>query len=807
MPTPMPTQGPTPNRARGPAAVRWCRDLAMGARFAVTGGRKGFLRTALTALGVGLGVAVLLLAAAIPDAMNAALARDWARSVVPAAEGSGPTDRTLLISGMNSAYRDAPVHGMAVRAEGPHAPVPPGLSRIPGPGEMAVSPALADLLASPDGALLKERFPHLRITDRIADAGLTHPGELLFYEGSDALRGPGQDTDRITGFGQRGGAFRASPLVVLAIVVGCVALLAPVAVFIATAVRFGGERRDRRLAALRLVGADRATTRRIAAGEALAGALLGLLTGAVFFLAARHPLSALTLSGRGVFPSDVTPDAALTAFIALAVPACAVGVTLFTMRRVTVEPLGVTRTAPPLRRRLWWRPLLPAAGVALLLPQAIGGLSSGDAATIQTILGTSLLLLGVAALLPWLLDAAVARLGRSGRGSQSWHLAVRRLELTGTTAARSVSGITVAVAGALAVQLLLNGVGIQDPAQLVHTRWTVAAAGDGAVPADRAPRMYARLSAADGVRTTHGLITSYAGPAEPVRDDPHGPAAQDPDPEPYPLTVADCATLRELARIASCSDGDAFLVEDENRLVPRPGQRLLLDPVGSRTEHRRPAAWTVPATARHVAARHSAPPWFTEAGLFATPGALDATLLRRPTVSALLFLDPARPDALDHVRNAAARIDPRIGVLPADYDDAGDAGDDILGLTGRGLTAGAVAVLLLIGCGLLLTTLEQLHDRARLLSHLDALGTPRAVLGRSVLWGTALPVVLGLALALTCGLSLGALLLHMAGRPLQPDWLAVLTLTGTAATVILGVTALSLPLLWRLMRPEGLRTE
>lgn len=55
-----------------------------------------------------------------------------------------------------------------------------------------------------------------------------------------------------------------------------VVLLTPVAVFIAAAVRFGGERRDRRLAALRLVGSDRSMTRRIAAGEALAGALLGL---------------------------------------------------------------------------------------------------------------------------------------------------------------------------------------------------------------------------------------------------------------------------------------------------------------------------------------------------------------------------------------------------------------------------------------------------------------------------------------------------------------------------------------------------
>lgn len=54
------------------------------------------------------------------------------------------------------------------------------------------------------------------------------------------------------------------PVIMLLVLVVFVVLLTPVAVFIATAVRFGGERRDRRLAALRLVGSDAAATRRIA---------------------------------------------------------------------------------------------------------------------------------------------------------------------------------------------------------------------------------------------------------------------------------------------------------------------------------------------------------------------------------------------------------------------------------------------------------------------------------------------------------------------------------------------------------------
>src|SRR5438093_12575143 len=69
--------------------------------------------------------------------------------------------------------------------------------------------------------------------------------------------------------------------------------------------------------------------------------------------------------------------------------------------------------------------------------------------------GTVLLLVGVTALLPWAVEAAVNRLDA---GSVSWQLAVRRLQLSSGSAARMVNGIAVAVAGAIALQMLFAGV-------------------------------------------------------------------------------------------------------------------------------------------------------------------------------------------------------------------------------------------------------------------------------------------------------------------------------------------------------------
>lgn len=158
---------------------------------------------------------------------------------------------------------------------------------------------------------------------------------------------------------------------------------------------------------------------------------------------------------------------------------------------------------------------------------------------------------------------------------------------------------------------------------------------------------------------------------------------------------------------------------------------------------------------------------------------------------------------MEHIRNTAAHIDPTMNEFSA-VDNPHDAQYSSVR---NGLFAGAVITLLLIGSGLIISTVEQLHERRRLLSTLDAYGTRRSTLGWSVLWQTALPVALGLGLALGCGLALGTLLLTMLDSAVTVDLPVVAGMTGIGGGVILFVTALSLPPLWRMMRPDGLRTE
>lgn len=776
-------------------ARQWSRDLAMGLRFAFGGGREGWTRALLTAVGVGLGVALLLLTTAIPNALSERNQRSSSRDdFTYSAEKLPKAADTLVIADTDTTFRDKDVRGRLLEPEGARAPLPPGVGKFPAKGEMVVSPALKELLASDSGKLLRERIPY-RVTGTIAKTGLIGPAELAYYAGGQGLadRLSGGTIERIDYFGPSKWKQpdTLDPILLLLILIVFVVLLLPVAVFIAAAVRFGGERRDRRLAALRLVGADGRMARRIAGGEALAGSLLGLVLGTGFFIVGRQLAALMEVRDISVFPNDLNPNPALVVLVAVAVPAAAVLVTLFALRSVVIEPLGVVRTAKPPRRRLWWRLLLPVGGLALLYPMVGQGNTNGDFNQWLVIGGTVLLLVGVTALLPWIVEAVVARLNS---GSVSWQLAVRRLQLSSGTAARMVNGIAVAVAGAIALQMLFAGV------EGDYTKRTGndlnRAQMEVSVPAGTSVTEAGRqLARTKGVRSASAVSMTTVGDR-----------AKEPQNE-LEVAVGTCAELREVARLTSCREGDIFRIGDgemasETKKLAAAGTTVYFDPEyeGDTTD---PVAWQVPAGIK-TAGQRADPTGYERSGLLITSGALPEGAAAGLVQRVFVTVDPSMPDARDYVRNTAARLG---GPLAEVFTLTSTEQSQQFRSIRTGLFVGATCVLMLIGASLLVSQLEQLRERKKLLSALVAFGTRRRTLSLSVLWQTAIPIALGLLLASVVGLTLGTVLLRMTNTAVTVDWTSVLTMTGVGAAVVLVVTLLSLPPLLRLMRPDGLRTE
>lgn len=753
------------------------RDLALGARLAVAGGRAGWARLALVGAGVGLGVALLLLATAIPSVLDAradrVAAREVPRTLADGSDGVAPDETTVLTYPVRSHVQGAPAEGLLLQAEGDDPVLPPGVAVMPAPGELVVSPALERLLASDEGEAVRGRWGD-RVVGEIGPAGLAGPGELRVYAGTDALTP--ETGVRTASFGTAVPDADAGPLLLLLGIVALVVLLLPVAIFVTTAVRFGGESRDRRLAALRLVGADVATTRRIAAGETLVGATLGLAVGALLAVVVGASMDAWVPAELGFYPGDVRPVPLLAALVVVLVPVASVVVTISAMRRVVAEPLGVVRRARGVRRRLWWRLVLPVGGGLLLLPLRDGA-DAVSSSPWTLMLGLVLLLVGVALLLPWLVDAVVRRLSPGG---VAWQLAVRRLQLDSGTSVRAVSGIAVSVAGLVAMHGLVGAVE------------TAYESGGGDAPG-RVVEVY-------GQRTDDAWRTAVA--AAPGVVDVHVLAdvrlvADDGSDVELLAQVGDCAALALEADIDDCAAGDAFVAAAPDVTAPWAGMTFRVS-----TEDGPGPQWTVPADARTVPADARYAGSGVASWLLLTPQAADGLVLADAGEEVRVVVDPAVPDAMDHLRTAVLRVDPTAYVTPGAERVA-----TTMDTVRAALLVGTIGLLVVVGASLLVDVLEQLRERRRLLAVLLAFGTRRRTLGVSVLYQVAVPVALGLALAVATGAGLAAVLQRAAGAGVRLDWFGIGTTSGTAAAVVLLTTAATLPLLWRLTRPGALRSE
>ncbi|MEV6240144.1 FtsX-like permease family protein [Lentzea sp. NPDC051838] len=743
---------------------RTISDLALGVRLAVGGSRKSWVRLLLQGVGIGMCVALLLLAASIPTAFGNRDQRADGRDVVTKGAGTAP----LLLETSSVAFRSEYVSGSYVRVLAPNAPVPPGVERLPADGEVVVSPKLAALLASPEGELLRPRFPQ-KIIGTFGQEGLTGPADLRFLAG-DAKIEPNKG-NQVYAFGSaRAGGGLPTILLMLSIV-GAVVLLFPVLVFVGVATRLAAAQRDRRLAALRLVGAGATRVRLIASGEALAGALVGLVIGFGLLFALRPLADDIPIAELAVFPSDLTPTLPLTLVVVVSVPVLAVLTSVFAMRRTIIEPLGVVREQKPVKRRLWWRVVPAVAGVGLLASQ-FGRLDeTSKPAQWPVVGGVVLLMFAIPVLLPWLVERVVYRMQGATPALQ---LAVRRLQLDAGTAARVVGGVAVVVAGVVTLQVILAGVENEVTAEErreVNYNYLSITVGEPGI----LPDLQGALSGAKGVIGVNELKRTFG---------------MLPSNEYLDIGIGPCAVLQSMARITNCADGKAYVVrEASGRGTPAAGDSIKVGE--GRT------AWTVPAVEQATGARP---------GLYLTPAAATGFTVPQGSGELQAQLDPAVPDVAEHVRNVLAPYSWRLFTYYVGQDDT-DEIEQIFFAVRRALYAAALITLLLAGASLLVVALEQVRERRRPLAVMAASGVPRGTLARSLLWQNAIPLVISTIVSVGTGILLGVLVTRVFGSEVAYDWAGIGIVTGISVGLVVLVTALTLPSLRRATGALGLRTE
>jgi hypothetical protein len=422
-------------------------SLPLGIRIALAGGRESAARMALLAVGVAVGVGLLLFTLTAMPVLQRHIDRlAWHRTT----EASPPTapDPALWLA-VTDRYAGRDVIRVHVAALGPRPPVPPGVDRLPGPGEVVVSPALGELMRTVPDDQLRNRFPG-QVIGTIGPDGLIAPAELVGIVG----RTPGElratpGALEIRGIEQPGKRISLAGLYQILISLVAVLIVGPVVVLVAMVTRVGAARREQRFIAIRLAGATRLQTAALAATETAAAAIAGTLLGWLGFLAARPVVASQVTLGHGIpiFVDDVTAPIWEMLLVLAAVPVLAVATTLVALHRVQLSPLGA-RVRARRRRPRNWRLVPLAAGIAGTWYAAK---LSSDPAYVESTLLRWLSLLSPLSILVGLVVAGPLVCFWISRGLARWSgsattlIAARRIAADPYTTSHAVSGVALAM--------------------------------------------------------------------------------------------------------------------------------------------------------------------------------------------------------------------------------------------------------------------------------------------------------------------------------------------------------------------------
>ena len=337
--------------------------------------------------------------------------------------------------------------------------------KTPRPGEYYLSKALADAVAEyPEDNILARFGKNTKYLGVIPSDYVASPDALMIVRGASAeevaesdafTKSQGQpsyfaDVYRTDANGLKSDA-KIDPVAVIVFGVGGTILLFPIVIFVSVATQLGAAQREKRYAALRLIGATKRQVGRVLMLESLLASVVGVIIGLGAFWLLQAPLQDFKMDGMRFNPSDL----ALTGTQYALIIGLTLGLTMFVnwrrMRRAQISPLGVSRSVEKVKKLRAWRALVPALGIAFFawLSSKPGRdwLDANKESAIPMLLLTTALLLVMFGLIlagGWLtnkLSLLAARWANNG----SMLIAGKRTAVHSRTVFRSVSGVVLAL--------------------------------------------------------------------------------------------------------------------------------------------------------------------------------------------------------------------------------------------------------------------------------------------------------------------------------------------------------------------------
>lgn len=705
--------------------------------------RRARTSAVLTGVGVAVATALVVLLTSLPSATQSRAERaQWQQ---PAGTGdTGP----LSLSVTEDFAADQEITRLDVATADPSTvDLPPGVPALPGPGELLLSPALAERLAEQPAEQLGNRYQGTRI-GTIGQDALAYPGQLVAVLGHSTANMPVDAVD-VAGFAS--GPAEADPQLALLAGVGVVVLLVPSLVLVASAARLTAARRERRLAALRLAGA---TPRQVVSGvaaetaiAAVGGTLLGLAAGP----GARALAVLVPWDGGTWLATDFDPPTGLFVLTVVGIPVLVVLAAVLGLRRVVYTPLGAsTRRAPkPLH---WWRLLSVPVAIAAFLVAVAG--ASGAGGSLVVLAGIGAMLASAALVGPWLTSAVGGLFVRWWRRPAGL-LAGRRLRDDPKGAYRASAGLVLAVfTGSMALTLLPS---------------FEAQAGGGGPFEDSVLYLETdREHAARIVERADAELARHAGDVR-VTALPQVRVVV-PGGGMWSAVVADCATADRLLRFdlaGECAKAPGIYGNDL-------GATAGLSVTGESAAEAVPFAEGTPV--------HPAPT--SDERLSGTGQVIvdPAVLPEGVPADEVLLAVPATAENREVVRTALVAASDGAAVSSRELRLAGQQTQlsDLRRVTVIGLGAAA----LLAGCSAAIATAGSVLDRRRTFGALLAAGTPVGTLARALRSEAALPGVVATLGAGAVGVLAAVGLLRLMGdEPVLSAWILAPVVLGAAVAV------------------------
>lgn len=337
--------------------------------------------------------------------------------------------------------------------------------KTPRPGEYYLSKALADAVAEyPEDNILARFGKNTKYLGVIPSEYTASPDALMIVRGASAeevaesdafTKSQGQpsyfaDVYRTDANGLKSDA-KIDPVAVIVFGVGGTILLFPIVIFVSVATQLGAAQREKRYAALRLIGATKWQVGRVLMLESLLASVVGVIIGLGAFWLLQAPLQDFRMDGMRFNPGDL----ALTGTQYALIIGLTLGLTMFVnwrrMRRAQISPLGVSRSVEKVKKLRAWRALVPALGIAFFawLSSKPGRdwLDANKESAMPLVLLTTALLLVMFGLIlagGWLTNK-LSLLAARWANNASMLIAGKRTAVHSRTIFRSVSGVVLAL--------------------------------------------------------------------------------------------------------------------------------------------------------------------------------------------------------------------------------------------------------------------------------------------------------------------------------------------------------------------------